>query len=86
MSKSLLFIPDISGYTNFIQTTEVEHSQHVIAELLEILIDANDSGFELAEIEGDALFFYLPENYYLLDCYWSKSKKCTQHFTHILSY
>lgn len=61
MSKSLLFIPDISGYTNFIQTTEVEHSQHVIAELLEILIDSNESGFELAEIEGDALFFYYPE-------------------------
>ena len=58
MSHSLLFIPDISGYTNFIQTTEVEHSQHVISELLEILIDANISGFELAEIEGDALFFY----------------------------
>ena len=61
MSKSLLFIPDISGYTHFIQTTEVEHSQHVIAELLEILIESNDSGFELAEIEGDALFFYLPD-------------------------
>lgn len=58
MSHSLLFIPDISGFTNFIQTTEVEHSQHVIAELLEILIGANNSGFELAEIEGDALFFF----------------------------
>lgn len=61
MSKSLLLIPDISGYTNFIQTTEIEHSQHVIAELLEILIEAEDSGFELAEVEGDALFFYIPD-------------------------
>ncbi len=58
MSKSLLFIPDISGFTKFIQTTEVEHSQHVIAELLEVLIDANTQGFQLAEVEGDALFFY----------------------------
>lgn len=55
---SLFFIPDISGYTNFIQTTEVEHSQHVIAELLEVLIDANVENLQLAEIEGDALFFY----------------------------
>ena len=58
MSHSLFFIPDISGYTNFIQTTEIEHSQHVIAELLEALIEANVENLKLAEIEGDALFFY----------------------------
>ncbi|MEO0877629.1 MAG: DUF2652 domain-containing protein, partial [Bacteroidota bacterium] len=61
MKKSLLFLPDISGFTEFVQNTEVEHSQHVIAELLEILIDANTIGLELAEIEGDALFFYKEE-------------------------
>ncbi|WP_435625656.1 DUF2652 domain-containing protein [Flagellimonas sp.] len=58
MAKSLLFIPDISGYTKFIQTTEIEHSQHVISELLEVLINANTQKLQLAEIEGDALFFY----------------------------
>ena len=58
MNKSLLFLPDISGFTEFIQTTEVTHSQHVISELLEVLIEANTEGMELAEIEGDALFFY----------------------------
>ena len=58
MSKSLLFIPDISGYTKFIQTTEIEHSQHVISELLEVLVNANTQNLKLAEIEGDALFFY----------------------------
>lgn len=58
MAKSLLFIPDISGFTKFVQTTEVEHSLHVIAELLEVLIEANTQNLELAEIEGDALFFY----------------------------
>jgi hypothetical protein len=58
MSKSLLFLPDISGFTEFVQTTEVEHSQHVISELLEVLIAANTEELQLAEIEGDALFFY----------------------------
>ncbi|KAA1244787.1 DUF2652 domain-containing protein [Aquimarina sp. RZ0] len=58
MFESLLFIPDISGYTQFVQTTEVEHSQHVIAELLEVLIKANTQKLHLAEIEGDALFFF----------------------------
>ncbi len=58
MTNSLLFIPDISGYTQFVQNTEVEHSQHVISELLELLINANIEDLKLAEIEGDALFFY----------------------------
>lgn len=62
MKHSLLFIPDISGFTQFIQSTEAEHSQHVIAELLEVLIDSNISDLELAEIEGDALFFYKEED------------------------
>ena len=62
MAKSLLFIPDISGFTHFVQTTEVEHSQHVISELLEILISANTQDLRLAEIEGDALFFYKEED------------------------
>lgn len=62
MSQSLFFIPDISGYTNFIQTTEIEHSQHVIAELLEVLIEANVENMQLAEVEGDALFFFKEGN------------------------
>lgn len=58
MNKSLLFLPDISGFTEFVQSTEAAHSQHVIAELLEILLKANNQELVLAEIEGDALFFY----------------------------
>lgn len=60
-NKSIIFIPDISGFTNFVQNTEAEHSQHVISELLEILISANTQKLVLAEIEGDALFFYKEE-------------------------
>ena len=58
MKHSLLFLPDISGYTTFVKATEISHSQHVIAELLEVLIEANTLDLQLAEIEGDALFFY----------------------------
>ncbi|NNE30444.1 MAG: DUF2652 domain-containing protein [Saprospiraceae bacterium] len=61
MAASLLFLPDISGFTKFIQSTEAAHSQHVIAELLEVLIEANEIGLQLAEIEGDALFFYIED-------------------------
>ncbi|NET32113.1 MAG: DUF2652 domain-containing protein [Cyanothece sp. SIO1E1] len=61
MKPSLLFLPDISGFTEFVNTTEVAHSQHVIAEILEVLIDSNIQGLQLAEVEGDALFFYKEE-------------------------
>lgn len=58
MTPSLLFLPDISGFTEFVQNTEIEHSLHIISELLEVLIDANTEQLQLAEVEGDALFFY----------------------------
>lgn len=61
MNKSLIFIPDISGFTKFVETTEANHSQHVIAELLEVLVEANTQDLILAEVEGDALFFYKEE-------------------------
>jgi hypothetical protein len=67
MKKSLHFIPDISGFTQFVQTTEVAHSQHVIAELLEVLLAANTQDLELTEIEGDALFFFKEEEIPPLD-------------------
>ncbi len=61
MNKSLLFLPDISGFTEFVQNTEIDHSQHIISELLEVLINANILDLQLAEIEGDALFLYKEE-------------------------
>lgn len=55
---TLLFIPDISGFTEFVSSTEISHSQHIIEELLEVLIDANEMDLVVSEIEGDAVLFY----------------------------
>ena len=55
---ALLFIPDISGFTDFVNNTEITHSRHIIEELLEILIDTNEIGLSVSEIEGDAILFY----------------------------
>jgi hypothetical protein len=57
-SRGLLFIPDISGFTRFVTDMEIEHSRHIIQELLEVLIDSNEIGLEISEIEGDAILFY----------------------------
>ncbi|WP_346883842.1 DUF2652 domain-containing protein [uncultured Algibacter sp.] len=60
--NAILFIPDISGFTEFVHHTAISHSRHIISELLELLIDSNNMGLELAEIEGDALFLYKLED------------------------
>jgi hypothetical protein len=57
-NRGLLFIPDISGFTKFVTEMEIDHSRHIIEELLEILINANSIGLEISEIEGDAILFY----------------------------
>lgn len=54
----MLFIPDISGFTRFVNETDIEHSRLIIQELLEILINSNQIGLEVSEIEGDAILFY----------------------------
>ncbi|SDJ50952.1 Protein of unknown function [Pedobacter sp. ok626] len=57
-TKGLLFIPDISGFTRFVSESEINHSRIIIQELLELLINANQIGLEVSEVEGDAILFY----------------------------
>jgi hypothetical protein len=54
----LFFIPDLGGFTKFITETEIQHSQHIVKELLELLADANTLGMTVSEFEGDAVLFY----------------------------
>jgi hypothetical protein len=56
--SGLIFIPDISGFTQFVNSVELKHSQHIIQELLEIILDANEMGLNVSEVEGDAILFY----------------------------
>ncbi|KAA5549176.1 DUF2652 domain-containing protein [Adhaeribacter rhizoryzae] len=55
---ALIFIPDISGFTKFVNETGLETSRSLIADLLEIIIEANILDMSLAEIQGDAILFY----------------------------
>ncbi len=56
--QGLIFIPDISGFSRFVNETEINHSRLIIQELLETIINANEIGLEISEIEGDAILFY----------------------------
>ncbi|WP_460676763.1 DUF2652 domain-containing protein [Hymenobacter coalescens] len=55
---ALLLIPDISGFTRFIEEANHPQAPHLVADLLEILIEANVLGLQVAEIQGDAILFY----------------------------
>jgi uncharacterized membrane protein len=58
VQPALLFMPDISGFTEFVNNTEITHAQSIIQEVLEIIIESNEINLEIGEIEGDAIFFY----------------------------
>jgi len=57
-NQGLIFIPDISGFTRFVSETDIEHSRLIMQELLEVLINSNEIGLEVSEVEGDAILFY----------------------------
>ncbi len=51
-------VPDITGFTKFIATSELSFSSYFIPGLLRRLIGANILKLNIGEIEGDAIFFY----------------------------
>lgn len=52
-----LVLADISGYTTFVATTELEHSQLAIALLLDGIIASFQGRLDPTQVEGDAVFF-----------------------------
>lgn len=58
INPALIIIPDISGFTQFIGENQLLHAQQIIAELLEGILDADELGLNVSEIEGDAILFY----------------------------
>jgi uncharacterized protein YndB with AHSA1/START domain len=55
---STILIADISGFTDFVSGTALEHSAHIVNELLEVIVEADELGLTVSEIEGDAVLFY----------------------------
>ncbi len=57
-NEALIFIPDISGFTKFVTETEINHSQHIIKELIEVIVKSLTPELIVSEIEGDAVLTY----------------------------
>ena len=58
--EGFLLLADITGYTAYLQDTELEHAQDVLADLLETIIAGIEPPFEVSKLEGDAVFAHMP--------------------------
>lgn len=56
--KGLVFIPDISGFTELVRNTDLVTGRIITQELLSTLVQHNTLKMKIAEIEGDAIFFF----------------------------
>jgi hypothetical protein len=54
-TKATILIPDISGFTEFMTTTELSHSSIAINGLIESIVNTVGEEYEVSEIEGDAV-------------------------------
>jgi hypothetical protein len=57
----VLVLADISGFTEFVTATEIEHGPPMIAELLGEVVRRISPPLEVQEIEGDAVFALGPD-------------------------
>jgi hypothetical protein len=53
-----LVIADISGYTQYLHDTELEHAQDVLADLIETVVGGLRPALRISKLEGDAAFAY----------------------------
>ncbi len=58
--EGCLLLADITGYTSYLQGTELEHAQDVLADLLETIIAGIEPPFEVSKLEGDVVFAHVP--------------------------
>jgi hypothetical protein len=57
----VLVLADISGFTAFVTTTELEHGPALVAELLGEVMRRLSPPLEIQEVEGDAVFALGPD-------------------------
>lgn len=54
-TNATILIPDISGFTEYMTTTELNHSSYAIHKLINAIVNTVGDEYEVSEIEGDAV-------------------------------
>jgi uncharacterized protein YndB with AHSA1/START domain len=57
LQEGALVLADISGYSKFVQQTEVDHSWSILHELLDTMVRSLHGRMEVSQVEGDAILF-----------------------------
>jgi hypothetical protein len=60
IQSGYLVLVDLSGYTSFMASSELDHAPAILANLVNLLRSRLTPALHLAEVEGDALFLYSP--------------------------
>lgn len=63
--QGFLIISDITGYSKYVNESELEHARDSLTALLNLLIQHTQSPLILSKLEGDAVFSYAPANGFL---------------------
>ena len=57
-TRGTFILADISGYTRFVASVAIEHSNEIIGHLLNAILKANSGRWKVANVRGDCVFFY----------------------------
>src|SRR6185436_20893290 len=55
------FITDISGYTEYLTRSELDHAQDILQSLFDAQLEVIKHPFVISGFRGDAIFMYVPE-------------------------
>jgi len=61
-TTGFFIITDISGYTEFLTKSEIDHAQEAIQTLFDVQINNIKHPFVISGFRGDAIFMYLPDS------------------------
>lgn len=62
IQRGYFVLADISGYTSFMASNELDHVQGILSNIITLLIRQLTPTLALAEVEGDAVFVYTPKS------------------------
>jgi uncharacterized protein YndB with AHSA1/START domain len=59
--RGFLLIADLTGYTAYLSSGEIEHAPTIAGDLLETIVGRLEPPFRLAKLEGDAAFLFVED-------------------------
>jgi Protein of unknown function (DUF2652) len=59
-TEGIILLSDISGYTEFLTKTSLEHANWIISNFFAAMLQDVPENLKVVEVEGDALFCWLP--------------------------